>query len=61
MSAIFEYQSLLKGHERCWLGQRGEVFLIYTLTIVDSAESTINTAKIRKEMEHCVSCLSTES
>ena len=57
MSAIFEYQSMHNGHERCWLGQRGEIFLIYTLTIVDSAGSTINTAKIRKEleMEHCVS------
>ena len=59
MRAIFEYQSMHKGH--FWLGQRREIFLIYTLTIVDSAGSIINTAKIRKEMEHCVSCLSTES
>lgn len=31
-------------------GQRGEIFLIYTLTIVDSAGSTMNTAKIRKKL-----------
>ena len=49
VSAIFEYQSRHKGYGRSWLGQGGEIFLIYTLPIVDSAGNTINTAKIRKK------------